>query len=462
MKKKTRFRFPSAMVTILFFLLLVSLLTYVIPAGEFRSHIDSETGKEIVRLEDFVFIENTPVNLLMLPLYIVKAFTSGSTVTIIVTYMFIGGCVHILTSFGALQAIINTVIRKLKGRRFPILCGFAFVFMLLDLVVTPHAYIAFVPFSIALAHSLGYDAIVGIALPMLGSAVAYCPGALMATTVTAQAMLGLSPYTGLGYRLLCTILLFIPTILYIYVYAEKVRTGKRASIVPYYSYESCSFSDNEQNTVIDLKHVIAILIFVITIAVIVFGSSKYSWSTIEMSACFLTCGTIIGLLYEHDLEKVVALYLKGAQNMLPGAAVVGVASSIAAILSSGGIMYTVVYYSSRAILTTNTVFRPIAIFFTQSVINTVIVSGGGQIAATMPIIGPIADLCGISAQTTVLCTTFGDGFSNYILPHSPVLAGYLGIGKIGFGDWIKFMGKLFLIWNLVACILVSISAYIWV
>ena len=96
-------------------------------------------------------------------------------------------------------------------------------------------------------------------------------------------------------------------------------------------------------------------------------------------------------------------------------------------------------------------------FFMQLLINGLITSGSGQAAATMPIMLPVADIIGITKQTTVLAFNFGDGLSNYILPTSSALMGFIAMVGISYSNWMKFMWRLFLIWIVVGAILVIVA-----
>ena len=68
-------------------------------------------------------------------------------------------------------------------------------------------------------------------------------------------------------------------------------------------------------------------------------------------------------------------------------------------------------------------------------------TGSGQAAITMPIMAPLADLLGVSRQTSVLAFQLGDAFTNLIVPTSGCLIGSLAIAKIEWSNWIKFMWK---------------------
>lgn len=458
--KSKRFAFPSAMVILLFTIILVAALTYIIPGGTFQSVVDPVTGEETISLDSFVFQDATPVSFLEIPIRIVQAFSSGSTATIVLTYLFMGGGIFIITSSGAFQALTGTLMKRLNGKRLVMVAGFTTLFSVCNIVLSPHSFVAFVPFSILFARAIGYDAMVGVAMPLLGGAVAFSTGALLATTMMAQTLVGLPIFSGAPYRFFCQIILLIPTILYIYHYGESVRTGKRASLVA--ELEECSddlSADFSQH--MTSRHVLVLALFIGTMVLVTIGSSKLGWSNIHISAAFMVLGVVVGLFTGNSLEKTLQMYITGAKNMVGAAVLAGLAGAATTILSDGSIMHTVVYYASKLILTVPSFLYAPMMFTMHILINCVIVSGGGQAAATMPIMAPIATICGIPMQTAVLTFNLGDGLGNYVLPHSNQLVSYLEAGKVGYGKWMAFMGKLFAIWIVVAWILSAVSVYVW-
>jgi len=56
-----------------------------------------------------------------------------------------------------------------------------------------------------------------------------------------------------------------------------------------------------------------------------------------------------------------------------------------------------------------------------------------------------SDLIGVSRQATVMAFQFGDGFTNMITPTSGVLIGVLGVAKIPYDKWVKWLGKFMVI-----------------
>lgn len=52
---------------------------------------------------------------------------------------------------------------------------------------------------------------------------------------------------------------------------------------------------------------------------------------------------------------------------------------------------------------------------------------------------PFSDLVGLSRQATIMAFQFGDGFTNMITPTSGVLIGVLGVAKIPYDKWVKWI-----------------------
>jgi uncharacterized ion transporter superfamily protein YfcC len=78
----------------------------------------------------------------------------------------------------------------------------------------------------------------------------------------------------------------------------------------------------------------------------------------------------------------------------------------------------------------------------------------------MPLIGPIGQLSGVTMQTTVLTYNLGDSFSNYLLPYDATNASYLEAARVPFNIWVKFVLRLFVIWNIVGSVLLIIIYFL--
>ena len=89
----------------------------------------------------------------------------------------------------------------------------------------------------------------------------------------------------------------------------------------------------------------------------------------------------------------------------------------------------------------------------QTLINVIIPSGSAKAALTMPIMSQFSDLIGVSRQATVMAFQFGDGFTNMITPTSGVLIGVLGVAKIPYEKWVKWITPFMIILMLLGLLL---------
>lgn len=85
-------------------------------------------------------------------------------------------------------------------------------------------------------------------------------------------------------------------------------------------------------------------------------------------------------------------------------------------------------------------FSAISIMYVfQSALNLIITSGSAKAALTIPIMTDFSDIIGLSRQAMITAFQFGAGFTDMIAPTSGVLIGVLGIARIPYAKWIKFI-----------------------
>src|SRR5699024_9061883 len=99
-------------------------------------------------------------------------------------------------------------------------------------------------------------------------------------------------------------------------------------------------------------------------------------------------------------------------------------------------------------------------FIMNSIFNFFVPSGSGQAAIMMPIQTPLADMIGITRQVSVLAFQFGDGFSNSLFPTSVTLMTSLVVAGVSWFKLEKWFLPLFIIWSIIAMILLAIAVMI--
>ena len=124
--------------------------------------------------------------------------------------------------------------------------------------------------------------------------------------------------------------------------------------------------------------------------------------------------------------------------------IVGLAGGIIIILNDGKIIDTIMYYLTGTMKNVGKTWSLGIMYVIQTGLNLIMPSGSAKAALTMPIMIPFSDLLEISRQATVMAFQFGDGFTNMITPTSGVLIGVLGVARIPYTQWFKFIWKFLL------------------
>lgn len=458
--KKKHFKMPHSFVIVFTIIVAAVLMTWIIPAGEYV-RIENAQGIKVIDPSQFHYLARSPVNPLLIPLYIVKSFIKR--VDLILVILFSGGAFHMLTESGALQAVIAKIAKKFSRNLYVFIPLLTLVFGLICTTQGVNIFIAFAPVMVMMSLAMGMDSITGAAIIILGGAIGFSTGTLNPnTTIVAQKIAELPPYSGLGYRAVCFAVFYIFTNLYLIRYALKVR--KDPTLSPMYDLDK----ENELNNggdldsfgTLNLRKVLIILSLVAALGAIIYGSIQMGWDMEEMAAIFVGLAIVVGVIAGFDSSTISKHFLEGCKKMLSAVIIIGLAQSISVIMTDGKIIDTVVHVLAGGLNQVPGFLQAPAMLIANTVINVFLTSGSGQAAAVMPIMIPLSDLIGMTRQTSILAFNFGDGFCNYILPTSTALMGIISASNIPYDRWMKFMWKMFLIWLVVGTVLLSIAQVI--
>ena len=455
MKKK--FVFPNTYVIIILMMIVAVLLTWIIPSGEFERVKDEVSKQSIIIPGTFKYIENNPISFLEIPVYIMKGLAKASDIVFLV--IIVGGAFNIIIETGMFQSFAGRLTKVFSNKEVLIIPAFSTIFALACTTMGVNTFIGFAPIAVIIARSIGYDAIVGVSMVALGGAIGFSTGTFNPfTTGVAQSIAGLPIFSGVGYRFICLVVFLIVTNIYIIWYAKKVKANPEASVVYEMEQENKKVEVSEkQHDKIEGRHYLVLLIVIACFVLLVYGSQNWKWKLQENAAMFLWMGMLSGFAYGFGPSKIAEEFTKGAKKLVYGALMIGMANGISLILADGKILDTTVQYLGGLLVVLPSHAQAAGMFLMQLLINGLITSGSGQAAATMPIMLPVADIIGMTKQTAVLAFNFGDGLSNYILPTSSALMGFIAMVGISYSNWMKFMWKLFLIWTVVGAVLVIVA-----
>ena len=158
-------------------------------------------------------------------------------------------------------------------------------------------------------------------------------------------------------------------------------------------------------------------------------------------------------------NSIVKEMMDGAKDILSAALIVGLAAGIIYILQEGRIIDTILHSLAGTLDGSGEAGALGLMYMIQTVINLVIPSASAKAAITMPIMAPFSDIIGVSRQATVMAFQFGDGFTNMITPTSGVLIAVLGMAKIPYGKWVKWILPFILLLIVVGFLLLLPTIY---
>lgn len=438
LKKKKGITLPHIYILLFSIIVVCTILTWILPAGEFDRVVNEATGRTVAVAGTFHTVEQSPVGIFQMFQAIYNGMCDAGSVTFFVFISY--ASINIIISSGAFNGLVAGLLKVFKGKaRVAIIPIFMFIVGIASSTIGLfEEWFPFVPVFAGIAVAMGFDAIVGIAIVAFGAAMGYS-GAMMNpfTVGVAQGIAEVAPMSGMGYRFFCHMALLVVGSALTIRYALKIQADPSKSLV-YGETEHITMSEDDvQNSPFGIREKLVLLILLGGIIAIVYGCKVYGWYFAELSAVFVIMGILSAIVMGWGPNKIGELYSKGFTDIAMACMMIGLARGILMVLQAGNIIDTVVYYFSLPLAAFPSWFCGVAMLAMQTLLNFLIPSGSGQAATSMPIMAPLSDLLGVSRDTAVLAFQFGDGLSNVLWPTAfpAVMAGLAGI-KVE--KWWKF------------------------
>jgi len=474
----SRFRTLDTTLIIFLIVVLAAILTWVVPPGAFeRTEIEVPGAgtREVVVPGSYERVERGDEGLGSRVMHSVgmvfKApilgFVDQDAAPIIAFVLFIGGAFSILTSTGAVDAGLRRLVRaaerspRLEAMLIPL---FMTLFSLAGAVFgMSEETIPFVLIFVPLALALGYDSLTGAAIPFLGSGAGFAAAFFNPFTVgVAQGLAGVPVFSGVGFRLVLWLLTTSTVIAFVVWHARRVRRTPTLSRVHAADQQARAELPEVEGGAFTGRHKAVLGLFLVGLLVLVWGvlpsEETYSigghgivvrglssfiggdpWYIIEIAALFIALGVGMAIAGGLGANAAAKAFTEGIRDLAPTAAIIGLARGILVVLQDGQTIDTILHNLASALDGTGSTVAAMSMFGVQTLINLFVPSGSGQAALTMPLMAPLSDLLGVTRQTAVLAFQMGDGFTNMIIPTSPVLMGVLSLARIPWPTWARWV-----------------------
>ena len=462
-----------------------ALLTFVIPAGRYETDAD---GAPIPGT--YQAVPSNPQSLqavLLAPINgmygiedaegFINVYNTGALYGAIDVAMFIlmiGGFLGITMKTGAIDAGITTLVKRL-GTKGNLLIPI----MMIVFAAGGTSYgmaeesLAFYPLIIAALIALGYDAVTGVAVVMLGAGIGVIGSTINPfATGVATGIAGIPLTEGIIYRILILVGGLAIGIWWVMRYAAKVKQDPSKSLVAEMKQanEERFLRGGSQTEAPEFttQRKVILGLFILTFIIMIIGvipwgdlginriATRYWWFA-ELSALFLVAGIIIGLVGRMKEPDLISNFIAGAADMVGVALVVALARGITVLMNNGLIIDTVLYWCEQLLAGLGGVAFINVIFLLYLPLSFLVPSSSGLATLTMPIMAPLASFAGVPENLIVTAYQSASGLLNLFTPTFAVVTGALIIARVPIATWWKFVLPLVAILGVLIMVVLSIG-----
>lgn len=507
-QSKKKFEFPTAYTVIIIVLILVQLLTFFIPAGNYATLAYDKPKNEFIITNPEGKTSTASATKATLDKYGVKIalkkFTDGTiykpvaipnsyrrikikkptfieaveqfltsqvngiaqSIDIIVFVLILGGCIGIVHANGAIDAGMASLSKKIEGKQMLLI---VLVMALIAIGGTTFGLaeetMAFYPILIPVFLMAGYDTMTVVGTIFLGTSLGTMASTINPfSTVIASNVAGINFTSALPLRLVMWLTCLIVGILYVTHYAEKVRKDPTKSIV-YDQYEAdrvkfLNLDTTDTKQVFTIRQKLTLLVFALGFIIMIWGVQQKGWYFTEISVVFLAVAYIFAPITGLNEHKFIESFVSGAADLLGVALTIGLARAVSIIMEESHTSDTIMHFFSQQIAGMNSLAFIWMLFLVYIVLGFFIQSSSGLAVLSMPIMAPMANVVGIDRASVIDAYNWGQGFISLLAPTGLILMSLMLVG-INFDKWFKFCWKLLLIEFGICLAFLSIGLFVY-
>ena len=467
-KPRRGFRLPSAYTILFGLIVLTALATWIVPAGLYDvgkdgspipgtyHEVDSHPSRILVDsltapINGLYGIENNKGN--------INYYNSGTLFGAIDVALFIiviGGFLGVTMRTGSIQAGINRLVARLRGRErwmIPILMT---VFALGGTTYgMAEESLAFYSLVIAVMIAAGYDALTGAAVVLLGCGIGTFGSTINPfATGIASGFAGVSISDGLLLRLAILVVGLAIGIFFVLRYADRVKADPSRSVIADMRERNAEqFSvATESEAVMTGRQKVILGVFGLAFLIMMYGVIPWEdlsiglptlwWWFPEMTASFILFSVVIGLIGKLSEEDLTGSFVDGARDLLGVALIIGIARGITVIMNNGQITDTVLNWAEQALGDVGKAGFAIVMFLLFLPLSFLIPSSSGLATVAMPIMAPLALFSDVPADLVVTAYQSASGIMNLFIPTSAVVMGGLAIARVPYGTYLRWVWPL--------------------
>lgn len=370
------------------------------------------------------------------PVLVLGAEGNVSLLAVIAFLLIIGGVFNCLDKCGLMKYMLDKITSRFGKERYKLMALIVLFFMAMgSFIGSFEECVPLVPIVVALAIRLGWDAFTGIGMSLLAIGCGFSAGICNPFTVgVAQELAGLPMFSGIWFRVLAFVLVYILLMAFIFSHAKKIEQPIDKQIA------NIDFQE-DQNMDRGLILFVGIMVAgIVTVLSSVFLTALQDYTMIIVGVTFLAAGMIASIVSKQR-KHLGKIFWNGLVSVLPAVLMILMANSIKYTMEEGNILNFILQNAISVAQTLPRWFVILFVYLIVLIMNFFIASGSAKAFLLIPLIVPIAETFGISSQLCIVAFAFGDGFSNVFYPTNPVLLISLGLADVDYGKWIKWSWK---------------------
>ncbi|MDJ0838670.1 MAG: AbgT family transporter [Acidobacteriota bacterium] len=475
----TKIKFPHVFVLITMVIFACAVATWLLPSGQFQRETKEIEGKTrtVVVPGTYTPVEKhytprglfldtkkegtaSPTSFHAFVSAVPRGMGDKNAAGIIFFIFIIGGAFGILERTGVITATIHLLLHYLEDNA-PVLTA---VIMLVIAVSGStlgmgEEFIPLVPIFVIVAQRLGYDRIYGMAMVIVAAQVGFAAATLNPFTLGVAQGIAEIPYiSGWEFRTVFFFVCITISVSYLLLYGRRIKQDPSQSLLVDEPEPEQAFEAEDET--FTRRHGLILVTGILVFGIVIAGTVELDWWFAEMSGGFFFLAMLAAYIGKLSMDETAAAFVKGMENMVVAALVVGFAKGIEVVLSNAMVLDTIIFYATEVLKEVPRYVAVQGMFLFQTVLNFLIPSGSGQAAVTMPLMVPIAEILNITPQTAVFAFQCGDGFSNLIIPTSGILMSMLALARIPYQKWLRFMLPLLGLLLLTSAVFLTIAVAI--
>jgi len=439
--------FTASTAVLAVLMLVAGILTIVVPSGTYQ-RVQGPDGSLVVVPGSYApdpGVEYPAWRWLTAPLEVLASEDAALAIVIIVFLAVVAGSFALLRDAGILEESVRLLAARYRSRRLVLLAVLCLFFMATgSFMGVFEEVVPLVPLAIALSLSFGWDVFAGLGMSILAVGFGFSAAIANPFSIgTAQRLAGVPVLSGSGFRIIVFLLVYALYLAFMVLYVRRLERGRKAE---------GSISMNEvpveaPTTAGTVRRGVRFFGWSSLVLAVLVGASSVTRIGSDfilpiIALGFLVIGAGSGLAAGMRPGKVARSFGAGALGVLPAAILILMALSVKRIVVAGGIMDTVLFQASALLAGASSYGAAALMYLVVLGMEFFIGSASAKAFLLMPILGPLADLSGLSRQIAVQAFAFGDGFSNMLYPTNAVLLISLGLAGMSWGTWFRLTWKL--------------------